>query len=157
MRFDSPTSSLLTFCFLQQDHSPMQGNSYHLVKIVPPTNTQHSVWLAVGAQQLFPEWMEVLWELYIVARMFVFIIIAGYIPWADGIRFQGRFIYATLNDTLPILCIKSYYLLRGFKTRGMVIALEEMHHSIQQTFISLAPVTAPGMVPSARDRRINNT
>lgn len=48
-------------------------------------------------------------------------------------------------------------LAEGIQTRGMVTALEELHRSIQQTFISQTPVTAPGTAPSARSRRINNT
>lgn len=67
MRFDSPTSSLLyvtlTLSFLQQDHSPVQGNS-RLSCQVPPTSTQHSACFLAGAHQLFPEGMQVLGELY---------------------------------------------------------------------------------------------
>lgn len=48
-------------------------------------------------------------------------------------------------------------LAKGIQTRGMVTALEKLHRSIQQTFISQTPVTAPGTAPSTRNRRINNT
>lgn len=162
MMFDSPTSSLLydtlTLCFLQQDHSPMQRNSSCLVKT--GTTHQHPAQRLLSSRcSATISWMNgsALRTLHCCKNVSFHNHCTLYIPCADRIKSQGRFIYATWNYTSPVLCIKSCYLLRGFKTWGMVTALKEMHHSIQQTFISWAPVTAPGTLPSARDRRINNT
>ena len=54
----------------------------------------YSAWYKAGTQEEFPEWMKVLWKLYIVIQMLTSIIISHCSPCADGIKSQVRLIYA---------------------------------------------------------------